>query len=105
MRLIDADALKKSLLAKFERFLDMCEVIDEQPSIEPMVVNDHRWIPVSERLPNEKDSVIFTDIYGKVLGGNYFKGAWHTRSNWYNDDEVTAWMPLPDPYKVGDNDD
>lgn len=87
------------------------------------------WIPVSERLPDEHDSV-FAKSYGTDKWNNMF---WRTTSNRviatikYNDGtvivkeafthdgewtiekknincKVIAWMPLPKPYKEQEND-
>ena len=50
---------------------------------------ENRWIPVSEEMPEERDS-----MFAK------FKGT----SKWKNDllklgGKVVAWMPFPEPYK------
>lgn len=88
-----------------------------------------KWIPVSERLPDNTDPVNITwvnndpesyyaDIKDKpfTATGHYCNGRWY----WYSstcqdyleeygrcdvdeidkDIEVIAWMPLPEPYKV-----
>ncbi|RGU94015.1 DUF551 domain-containing protein [Holdemanella biformis] len=86
------------------------------------------WIPISERLPEEHDS-IFAKSYGTDKWDNRF---WRTTSNRviatikYNDGtvivkeafthdgewtvekksincKVIAWMPLPEPYKEKEN--
>lgn len=87
------------------------------------------WIPVSEKLPDEHDSV-FAKSYGTDKWDNMF---WRTTSNRviasikYNDGtvivkeafthdgewtvekknincKVIAWMPFPEPYKEKEND-
>lgn len=55
-----------------------------------------QWIPCSERLP-EKDMTRYLCTYNYSEGvcvdfGFYSDGAWFTTG-------VTAWMPLPEPYK------
>jgi hypothetical protein len=62
------------------------------------------WMPVSERLPEDDGNYLVTmkhkefnqtkvtsmDFNGEFLFDDYFEKAW-----W----EVTAWQPLPEPYK------
>lgn len=77
------------------------EMMFDAPTIEPM-----RWIPCSERLPEEHEVVLtqaqFKDDVKMAVSSrvdfNYWTG-WGTR-----DINVVAWMPLPEPWK-GDADD
>lgn len=90
-----------------------------------------KWIPVSERLPEEYDS-IFAELYGtdkwddtlwrtrskRVLVTIEYEGSirsvslsYITDGKWalekrdkLNKYEVVAWMPLPNPYKEKEND-
>lgn len=78
--------------------------IKELPSVTPQQT---RWIPVSERLPEDKTYVLTTiKVHNRIA---------HVRSGWYEDGfffndngdtwkttdmEVKAWMPLPQPYKT-----
>lgn len=92
-----------------------------------------KWIPVSERLPKTTDSVNITwvnrnpvNYYADIKDvpftatGHYCNGRWYWFSavcQSYLDEygycqfdridgevEVTAWMPLPKPYKGNDDD-
>lgn len=57
-----------------------------------------RWIPVTERLPDKMGSYITTidcGKYGFATGQRYF---YNDEIGW-NDKDVIAWMPLPEPYK------
>ena len=63
------------------------------------------WIPVSERLPKARESVILStkECTGE---GCYWETTKHhviwKGYRWnatYWDDEVIAWMPLPEPYR------
>lgn len=64
-----------------------------------------RWIPVTERLPEESDDYLITNIAGDVEMA-YFahpkdytisKGEW--REICYEED-IVAWMPLPKSYNA-----
>ena len=66
----------------------------------------HQWIPCSERLPEEDGlEVMFCSRRGRVHIGKYHDDASLNRWFSYRDkirfmnDEVTAWMQLPEPYK------
>lgn len=52
-----------------------------------------RWIPCSERLPEEKGGYLVT-----VKRGYITTALWVGYPVYWK--EVTAWMPLPEPYKA-----
>ena len=74
-------------------------------------MNESRWIPVNERLPNieecRKDECKFivTDgkkVYQKFYDFHkiYYGGFYDFEVYGYEKDEsVIAWMPMPEPYK------
>lgn len=105
------------------------EIYDAQAVLSKLVdkADSFEWIPVSEKLPDEHDS-IFAKSYGTDKWDNMF---WRTTSNVviatikYNDGtvivkdafthdgewtvekrntncKVIAWMPFPNPYKLGE---
>ena len=71
--------------------------ITELPSVQP----EKRWIPVSERLPEEDGTYIVSGVWGsgkKQVGecnfqvdDGYFDTSWNF--------DVEAWMPMLEPYK------
>jgi hypothetical protein len=120
MRLIDADVLLEPNADCEERetcdgcpinVLD-CEdfekVINAAPTVDPF-----HWIPVTERLPEAEDMyqppeqryLCQLEAYGerKFCVLSRLKGAVSPFWDWYGvavrDHEVTAWMPLPEPYR------
>jgi len=114
-RMIDADALKELFPDDGEGSwtynVTVKAYIDAQPTIEPERKTG-RWIPCSERLPEEDDykpfsyyedgAILFCTKNGKVGFGWYYEST----KEWANEDdhtpgEVIAWMPLPEPYKEG----
>jgi hypothetical protein len=73
----------------------------------PPVIPTQRWIPVSERLP-EENGVYLATCDGEICGENEpFTGlAEYENGKWVDDEEdyqcVLAWMPLPEPMKVAE---
>ena len=108
-RLIDAEWLKESIHNFFTGKIhpvtedDIMAYIDAAPTIETKLSAqpEQRWIPVSERLPKKSDKILITHRGGVSYGwynGIYFErgaGAKHSPIK-----TVVAWMPLPEPYKV-----
>ena len=108
---------------------ELYDILEQMPSAQP----EQRWIPVSERLPDNTDPVNITyvnhdpvsyyaDIKDKpfTATGHYCNGRWWWHSvicQDYLDEyghcdidamddaiEVIAWMPLPEPYKEDKDD-
>ena len=56
-----------------------------------------QWIPVTERLPERCSHVLVTD-WGEIELAYYSsEGKWYAGD--YKLKNVTAWMPLPEPWK------
>lgn len=91
-------------------YADLSGMLDEL-----IAENKGEWIPVSERLPvlrgtyKISDDVLITNGYEIDMGylvertGKIF---WHYYGSEYEvgikdeDNDATAWMPLPEPYKA-----
>lgn len=61
------------------------------------------WIPVSERLPEPEIEVLVTDDAGglaTISTDSIYESEETGEKEWYSSQRVTAWMPLPEPYKA-----
>ena len=56
---------------------------------------ERRWIPVSERLPEEKQSVLALDRTGTAYHWEYSRSLSNIFVGYY-----THWMPMPEPPEV-----
>ena len=69
----------------------------------PSAQQERRWIPCSERLPEEHKEVLtcsledFIEIQSIEDNCDY----WENQHGDWSVDEVVAWMPLPEPYREG----
>ena len=110
MRLIDADALMEKLEAwkkEAERInaninYTFASAIMAQVNAEP-TIEERKWIPCSERLPEEKREVLVSTKDGylniaflETLSTGDFE--WTDVIEYFQIPNVTAWMPLPEPY-------
>ncbi len=90
-----ADEIKEKTKADF---IELCA---NESSLE----NPNKWIPCSERLPEENGFYLVT-YDGEICGENEsFTGLTeYENGKWVDDEEdyqcVLAWMPLPEPYKA-----
>lgn len=62
---------------------------------------EQRWIPVTERLPEKKESVIVTVNDGAIYTDT---DDWTGEAFWTHGDNVIAWRELPEPWKEGEVD-
>ena len=115
MRLIDADVLMDTFMDRYNTVSDRygidsselgilsgaMKLLQSQPTIEP----GPQWIPVSERLPEEKGRyLVCYTLCGTVRDirtAMFYPGGW---LEWDVDGtrgiaRVVAWMPLPEAYE------
>lgn len=87
--------------------LDNSKIYQEHKLILELLEQEPRWIPTSERLPEESGEYLVTICYNlffkaepiKEVRRNFFS---KLSKKWlYKDegDEITAWMPLPKSYE------
>ena len=105
----DFKGFVKSLSISRDDYKEIMEYIDDVP--EP------HWIPVTERLPEEKDAGILKKL-GTSKRSEYvlatvevkgermtvtactYDGKWDWNMKYaFPDYKIVAWMPLPEPYK------
>jgi len=92
-----------------EHILDMSKMVDVNSCSCKGILNN--WISVKDRLPKEDVAVL---VYGQVLndppdvigvrrrynGDQDWKHTWESEDGFiYREDDVTHWMPLPEPPK------
>ena len=63
-----------------------------------------RWIPCSERLPKNGGEVLITVKWNRGFDDDYevtLGEFWAKTEGWgdWEDGEVLAWMPLPEPWR------
>lgn len=66
---------------------------------------ERKWIPCSERMPEDEQEILFSTKTGRVHSGKYHDD--DSANQWYShrdkcrawNNVVSAWMPLPKPYE------
>ena len=99
---IDPDDFDTYTLKKvIEEYAEMNGLIDHMH-----YVNDQKWIPCSDILPDKDGSYLIQKDYG-VIDCLYYADGWNCRRDYlsgeiyreYELHSVVAWMPLPKSYE------
>lgn len=110
MRLIDAEELeelfretitgianKTNRQGVYEHMMRASAMVIEMIKDAPTIEAEPRWIPVTERLPEENMRTICQNNVGAMMIGKYdIEFGWMFPAYF---DGIDAWMPLPEPYK------
>ena len=87
---------------------DVSESMDEIKALPSVILarKKEEWIPCSEKLPKPNELVdnarkyyLIQDEYGDMYVARYTSGGWISIDSILQDN-VVAWMPLPEPYKA-----
>ena len=87
---------------------DVSESMDEIKALPSVTLarKKEEWIPCSEKLPKPNELVdnarkyyLIQDEYGDMYVARYTSGGWISIDSILQDN-VVAWMPLPEPYKA-----
>lgn len=103
----DCVSRKAVLNTLFYKSDNNCEVVlnkelQDRVKALPSVTPTQKWIPCSDRLPEEKVEVLVTTEWGSITiaerysANDYFINDGAANAN---EDEITAWMPLPKTYE------
>ena len=88
----------------------MCEIkqwcvdlLERLPSAQPEHMS---WTLCRHQMPENNVNVLFCRVDGEIFVGHHFHldNYWVTMGYAIPDNDVKAWMPLPEPYKGGEQD-
>ena len=97
-KLLDTDIVRQDKVA-----LNLLEQVLYDIQHVPTLTPPNEWVSVEERLPNDKQIVLFRQKNGFIYCAEYFAGNSLCSPSWFIDcdcweaKEVTHWMPLPTP--------
>ena len=89
---------------------DVSESMDEIRTLPSVTLarKKEEWISCDEKLPkpneladNVRKYYLIQDEYGDMHVASYLRNGWISIDSFYTlEDDVIAWMPLPEPYKA-----
>ena len=78
-----------------ERYTETTRVIEHLKFRIAELEEAQRWIPVSERLPEDGKPVWVCTIWNEQHSGFLIDGVWVGLFRDFREGEITHWMPLP----------
>lgn len=97
-KLLDTDIVRQDKVA-----LNLLEQVLYDIQHVPTLTPPNEWVSVEERLPEDKQIVLFHQKNGFIYCAEYSAGnkllspAWFIDNDCWEANEVTHWMPLPAP--------
>ena len=94
----------KTMREKLIELLADSEYLSYEAKADHLIANGvtiAKWIPVTERLPEDEKKVlcILDDGFFCILEWKSWDWLWDDGHNVYAEKDVTHWMPLPEPPK------
>ena len=105
------DAISRRSVLDYMKYLhgEMTEeeFVKALPSV-TLTRKKEEWISCDEKLPKPNELVdnvrkyyLIQDEYGDMHVASYLRNGWISIDSFYTlEDDVIAWMPLPEPYKA-----
>lgn len=88
-------------LQEVEDYRNFRNIVEQLPSVNPQKIG---WIPVSERLPEKGGDYLVTNVFDigdkepvREVNKDYY--CYHSKKWLYENENIIAWMPLPESYK------
>lgn len=100
---IGREEAKQFLYERIDRLNDdelydiFSKIIDDMYNELLPVTPQPKWIPVSERLPEEDGCYLVTTT---GTNNDIIDIAYYTDDIWHKASRIIAWQPLPEPYKA-----
>ena len=99
-----ADAIEEMQSAE-RKFLHIISDLESQID---QLKRERKWIPVTERLPEDGQDILAVHIYCgevRIVPANYDRGVWYDCVFNRVADHITHWMPLPESPKEIEHED
>ena len=100
----EAKIFLQSRIKLIDKYYPQVEDYREALGMAIEALEQTRWIPVSERMPEKDEVVLITNKWHEVDKALYIGDEmFDIIINYLQKEEVVAWMPLPQPYKESED--